>query len=144
MFKKLKQKIYKIIRGDIYKMELDLLSLRAQVAYYRNLVGDPKEVVKRIFNKDLTWFDSEEMKLEERVEYYREAQYILNSKVFNNELNKLKTLGMQESLISTKEFSQIRDWQMTLNGYELIKTVLEEIPDPTRQTESKENIYSGI
>lgn len=105
--------------------------------------SDPKKIVENCFAKGVIWYDYEEQPIELRQKYYEDARMILNSPVFLNEKNYLVATGAEQALLDAMEPRQLRDFQMTINGLELLQNRLEEIKDP-RQQETKDNIHNGV
>ncbi len=104
---------------------------------------DPKKIVENCFKKGIKWYDYEEQAIELRKKYFQEAKSILDSDVFNNEKNFLIATGAEQALLDAMEPQQLRDFQMTINGMELLQNRLEEIKDPTVQ-ETKRDIHAGL
>lgn len=105
--------------------------------------SDPKKIVESCFHKGIEWYNYEEQAKELHKKYFDEAQMILNSNVFNNEKNYLVATGAEHALLESLTPQQLRDFQMTINGLELLQTRLEEIKDPTKE-ESKNDIHAGV
>jgi len=102
------------------------------------------QVVEKIFKHGLAWFDYNELARQERVKYYQEAQMILKSDIFNNELNYLIATGAQQALLdSIKDTTGIRDFRMTINGLELLKERLEGVENPDKNI-STEHVSDAI
>lgn len=110
----------------VMQLELENKSLIAQMA-------SPKKIIEGLFSKGIRWYDYSQMSLPEQRNYYKEAQFIINSKVFQNEKKYLIATGAQEVLIEhLNGDSRIRDFQMTINGMQLLENRLEEIVDPDK------------
>ena len=109
----------------------------------KRYMSDPKKIVENCFAKGIRWFDYEEQAVELRKRYYEQAQSILASPVFNNEKNYLIATGAETALLDAMTPQQLRDFQMTINGLELLQNRLEEIKDPTK-VETKNNIHEGV
>jgi len=98
-------------------------------------IKDPRTVMETIFNKELKWFDSNEMGFDGQARYYENARSILDSKVFQNVKNKLIATLSQEYLKAHNPDSKTdvtRDCQMTINGIELLVEEFESISKPTK------------
>lgn len=109
----------------------------------RRFQSDPKKIVESCFERGVEWYDYEEQAIELQKQYYDEAQIILNSRVFNNERNFLVATGAETALLEALSPQQLRDFQMTINGLELLKNRLEEIRDPNKE-ETKNDIHAGV
>lgn len=105
--------------------------------------SDPKKIVENCFARGIEWYDYEDQAKELQKRYYDEAQSILTSQVFNNEKNFLVATGAESALLEALTPQQLRDFQMTINGLELLKNRLEEIKDPTKE-QTKNNIHNGM
>lgn len=127
--KKLRQE-NAVLRASLDFKNSEISSLQQKINELETRIGDPAEVVRKTFAKDLSWFDCEELPPNEREHYYNEAQRILRSNVFNNEINYLKAKGAQEAMLEAKDFSQVRDYQMTINGLELLEKRFKAIRKP--------------
>ena len=106
-------------------------------------VADPALVVKKVFSRGITYYDYEQLTPDLRLTYFEESQLILHSRVFQNEYNYLVATGAQQALLESKDWQGLRDFQMTINGFELLKNRLEQIKDP-RNHSSKENLNNPL
>ena len=126
--------------------QLEKLYLEQKEAYLREKKRnntDPSRIVEKCFKRGIEWYDYNECGKEKQKRYYEEAQMILNSGVFNNEINYLIATGAEAALLESIEPSQLRDFQMTINGLELLRKRLEGISDPNEQ-KTKNDIYKSI
>jgi len=139
-------KIFKQIYSNI-KNWFDVKSqndyLRLQLAEANNRIGDPKEVLLKIF-PNLEWFDYNDLPIKERINYFNEAQMILRTNIFNNEFNRLKSTMAVDLSLNAVKFEQIRDYQMTINGIQLLKEVFENIENPNKLPELNDDILAPI
>jgi hypothetical protein len=135
---------YKKIREE--NKQLEKLYYEQKEAFLREKKRnntDPTRIVEKCFKRGIEWYDYNECGKEKQKQYYDEAQMILNSGVFNNEINFLIATGAESALLESMEPSQLRDFQMTINGLELLRNRLESISDPTEQ-KTKNDIYKSI
>jgi hypothetical protein len=118
-------------------------SLRLRLVQEMAKVGDPKEVLKKSF-PNLEWYDYNDLPPQERLNYYNEAQAILRTKIFHNEISRLKATLAVDTIMDAVKFEQIRDYQMTINGLELLKQTLESIMNPNKLPDLDDDILAPI
>ena len=109
----------------------------------KNQTGDPRVVVEKVLNRGIKWFNAQEMSNDSRRKYYNEARQILESNVFNNVINFLIATQCQEQVRQYNPLSNtnpIRDVQMMINAWELLREELESIPDPDKEPKLKSNV----
>jgi hypothetical protein len=112
-------------------------------AELKNKTGDPRVVVEKVLNRGIKWFNAQEMSDSARRKYYNEARQILESDVFNNVINFLIATQCQEQVRQYNPLSNtnpIRDVQMMINAWELLREELESIPDPDKEPKTKSNV----
>lgn len=133
----------KILREEIKQLEEKVKIAEAQALIARSelerAVADPRLVVKAIFQKDISWFDYMELPDEQRKRYFDEAQLIVKGIVLENEMNFLKATGSQAAIEQANGEDpviarKVRDFQMTLNAFELFRDRLKEISAPPVKT----------
>lgn len=99
---------------------------------------DSKKVIESIISRGIEWFDYTKLDQGARRNYYNDAQYILNSEVFNNELNHyltdlLKFLGME-----SENFDQVLHTRTGMTVLESFKERLASIESPDKETPKDE------
>ena len=110
-----------------------------ELLQFTTLKANPVFVVNKIFSKDLSWFDYDELpNIADKVAYYEAAQQILRSNVFLNEYNHLVATGAKAALLDSLSNQGLRDFQMTINGMELLMQRLQSIKDPRSHTTNKD------
>lgn len=129
----------------IKKLIRENLWLKAELEIANKKIGDPIEVVNKCFKKGIQWYDWNELPIERRRHFFAEAQLFLNSDVVNNIKNYLIATGAQTAFLEQNNDNQkIRDFQMTINGMELLMQEMGRIQNPDKLEEEKDNIYNGI
>lgn len=129
----------------IKKLIRENLWLKAELEIANKKIGDPVEVVNKCFKKGIQWYDWNELPIERRRHFFAEAQLFLNSDVVNNIKNYLIATGAQTAFLEQNNDNQkIRDFQMTINGMELLIQEMGRIQNPDKLEEEKDNIYNGI
>ncbi len=101
-------------------------------------------VVEHILKRGIEWFDNEDLTFEQRVDYYNEAQRILDSQVFQNEIK--YAVSDIVKFIASKDcpFEDIQGLRMTINGFELLKERLESIKKPKQESEESTEPFSSL
>ena len=128
---KIKEYIKSLYREAVEEAKLDL---KAEEKVFEAEKPTARDVVGQIFDNGITWFDWNEGTKDERRGFYHDAQYILNSEIFNNVINYLVATGSQAATLQqSPDSGAIRDFQMTVNGMKLLKEELESIYDPNKQ-----------
>lgn len=139
MFKKIIEK-FNLIKN----LRKENILLKTENIILKRKVGNPIYVVEKIFDKGLKWFDWNEASIERRRVYFDDAQKFLSSEIVNNIKNYLIATGSQTALLEYhRDSDTIRDFQMSINGIELLFTQLETIQNPDQKKETIENIYNG-
>lgn len=141
--KKLKQTI-----KDLQK-ELDIQGEMLMEAH--NAIPEPKDILEVLLSMDLKWFDYNELSPENMQVYHNEAQYILRSNIFNNELNFLKNNWGKQAVLDgvSKETpaevaEHVKKMGWMILGIEYLKVRLQEMPDPTKPAPTTNDINSAI
>ena len=105
--------------------------LKARLQSVEQRLGDPKEIVARIFSKGISWYDWNDLPLEEHRKAYKDAQFFLESEIIHNIKNQIVAVGCQRAALEEEHnTNKIRDFQMMIAGIELLSSTLAEIYDP--------------
>lgn len=127
------------------KLIRENLLLKTELEVAKKKIGDPVEVVNKCFEKGLKWYDWNELPKERKRHYYSEAQLFLNSDVVNNIKNYLIATGAQTAFLEQHQDNQkIRDFQMTINGIELLMQEMARVENPDKYKEETDEIYNGV
>lgn len=127
--------INKLFANTLSSQRRKILALEKENNNLRSLVGDPRFVVTKVLDKGIEWFSDKDMSKESRRRYYAEAQQILGSSVFNNLINYLIATQCQEQVKQYNpelHLNPIRDTQMMINAWELLREELDAITDPDK------------
>ena len=131
----------KQLQADLALSQKHTIEFRERYQEERERQSDPRKVMEKIFNKGIKWFDAGELTRADQKKYFDEAQMILNSTTFNNVVNFLIATQVQEQIKQynpDSNINPIRDLQMVLNGFELLREELGSIPDPNGSKPNKD------
>jgi hypothetical protein len=122
---------------EIKELLVDLSSKTKSKEECLSRKSNPHDVIEKIFNKGIKWFDYTELSEDRRRKYYNECRQTLNFESINNIKNYLIATWTQESV---KDFNpefpiSVRDVQMNINGLEKFFEELQNIPNPDEQKE---------
>jgi len=104
-----------------------------------------ERVVTDVIGEGLTYYDYQSLPVNERRNYYRLAQEFLKSEFVKNESKEL-TAGMIGFIaMNSKDFDEVKDIRMTINGLQLLKERASRIenPDATEKA-TRNNIHSAL
>jgi len=104
-----------------------------------------ERVVTDVIGEGLTYYDYQSLPVNERRNYYRLAQEFLKSEFVKNESKEL-TAGMIGVIaMNSKDFDEVKDIRMTINGLQLLKERASRIenPDATEKA-TRNNIHSAL
>jgi hypothetical protein len=126
--------------NEIYKLNKEIKDLKT----------NPQRAVEDILGREIKYLDVSKLTDEGRLAIYNEAQLLLRNRVFQSLVGKAKNIIEQISRYS-KNFDEVRDLRMTINGVELIRQYAEDIQDPRQQVKKatdnpfeEDNIYNSI
>ena len=102
----------------------------------------PLTYVEKIIN-NLDWFDYRKLDRQHWSDYYGEAQQIVKSQVFNNELKKYVQDIVIDIANNSGDHSETMNKRTGMVFLESFKERLENIEDP-REVERTENLYDPI
>lgn len=108
-------------------------SLEDTRAAYESLLNSKvtaKSVVDAIVGDGFRFFDYAELDEQERTRYFDQAQYILRSDVFKNEVARLNAEFAEWALKKAPDFSKVEAMRYQISGINLLKERFESIPDP--------------
>jgi len=106
--------------------------------------SDPIEVVNRLTKKDFEWFDYSELDEGERQKYYQQAQSVLTSDVFNNEINKLNAEFAEWASKKSTSWDDVLAMRHQISGLMLLKERLESVLNPIKKEDKVTEPYNGI
>ena len=129
---------------NFFNLAKQNILLKAEIDVLKKKLGDPKIVIEKIFDKGIKWYDWNDLSIERRREYFRTAQMFLDSEIIHNIKNYLIATGTQTAFLEHEQNSnKIRDFQMSINGIELLMKELASIENPDKGEEKKDEIYNG-
>lgn len=142
MLNKIKLFFRNIYREALHEARLELKAERlskqwdAHAEEVSRSVPTARDVVEQIFDRGIEWYDWNEGPIELRRQAYQDAQYFLNSEHIQNVINYLIATGSKTAVLQNDPGSRaIRDFQMTINGIELLREELQGIQNPDRLTQ---------
>lgn len=109
-----------------------------------NKLQDPRELIKKVFLTDVSWYDYNELDKASLAEYKRYAELLRRNPVFVNETNfliqNLAKLGLQEAK-NWEELTEMRQRAVALSD---LKYRIDEIPRPDTAPEIIEDPYAAV
>lgn len=94
---------------------------------------DPKEVIKEIIGRGVEWFDYKSKGQNLWQSYFAEANQIVNSEVFNNEIQHYITDLMKFMSYEANSFDQILHTRTAIIVLESLKERLKSIENPHKE-----------
>jgi len=102
------------------------------------------DVIEEILNKGISWYDYKELSTVEQKKYYNQAQLILDNPVFQNEMNHFIKDLVEHIAYKSKDFQEVRDLRMTINGVKAFADRLGNIENIEEKEKSTEDLNSAI
>lgn len=137
----------RLSQEKLKELEAENESLKTEIYFLKS--KSLSSVLKSILDQDLSWYDFGDLKPNDKKIYFAQAQQILRTHVFNNEMNFLKSNWGKQAIIDVAgkglpaaETVQKMSWMLL--GIEYLKTRLLEIPDPNPIQKTKEDIHSAV
>lgn len=120
----------------------DLLKPYEVSVYQRQ---DLRAVLKDILKGDLTW-EEKDISLDdnERLEYAKAAQFIIESSVWQNEINKMKDTFIKSMATTVDTYEQLRDIRVTLNAIQYLEDRFKEIANWVGRSQNNEDKFAGV
>lgn len=107
--------------------------------------ADARSVVESVLSKPLPVIDMEQLSRQQQIEYAKEAQTVLSSPAFVQEVNTILDECTKEIVYRAQDMEKVLDMRMTINGIKLLIERLEERAENVRTTEVKSiDPYAGI
>lgn len=107
-------------------------SLKARVEKLESHICTPESAVTQVLKRGISWYNYEELDLGKQAEYWSRAQDILRNPVFENEVHHFEADLVQHIAKQAKDYGEVRDLRMTINGVETFQQRLQHIKNPTR------------
>jgi len=134
----------------LFKQAEKIEELEIVIEEYSQLVKDIKyteKAIKQILDKDISWYDFTTLSLEDQRKYFEQAQQILNTDVFHNEINAMTEDIFKDNMIKNtdNDTQRLRDGRVSILTLDLLRKRLElikyEIP---RKKETVKDPHSAI
>jgi len=126
-------------------LNLKLAQKNIKIQELEERLGNPRGVIDNVFENGIEWYDWNDQPEAQRKQFFQEAQTILNTEIFRNIKNYLIATGAQEAMLSQHKGNEaIRDFQMTINGMELLQRELETIQNPDQPQPTVEEPFKGV
>lgn len=100
-------------------------------------------VVANVLDRGIDWFDHTKLSREKRLKYFTDAQAALRNETLQNEAKHIIADLVEHIAKQTRDFREVENLRMTINGIQLLKERLESIPDPNKE-ESRDDLYNAI
>lgn len=104
---------------------------------------DPKKVIEEVIGRGIEWFDYQAKDKAFWNAYFSEANQIVNSEVFNNEIHKFVEDLMKFMAYEAKDFDQILHTRTAIVTLETFKQRLKSVENPNK-LETNELPYEAI
>lgn len=101
-------------------------------------------VIGKILDRKIKWFDPNTLPKDEQQTYYNEAQYILNSRVFQNEISAYTLDLIEEIAKKAKDFDTVLTLRAKIVMGELFRERLGNIERPKDDPKKPENPNATI
>lgn len=129
-------------RKTIETLEATIESLHNQIQGLEAKVGNPAEVVKKMLGRKLKWKDISKMTEAQKSQYGLSAKQALENEALMSEIDCLTFDLVNDIAKETSDFQQVLNRRFTLNGIQLIKERLENIPQMKEAEEDTEEELS--
>jgi len=144
-------KINERLKGENKELETACVGFCNEIRALEKLKKpEIKDILQESLGGKLEWFDYNELTPPNLATYYDEAQHILRTNIFNNEVSFLKANWGKQAILQAHEHDQggisnhIQKMSWMLLGIEMLKLRLEGVPNPTPEPKPKENIHSAV
>ena len=135
------------LKSQLKQYKIENARLTKNLSDELKKVGDPRYVVEKVLGRELKYFEEDKLGRNERIEYFNNAQLILNNKTLQNEIHKLMADWIEYAAKESEEDvygkQSVRDMRMCISALELIVERLESIPNPAQKNDVKEP-YSNL
>lgn len=133
MIKKILQRILYLRHLFLSRIALhyQIIEKDREIDKLKTQVLSPRFIIEQLFSKGIEWYDWNDMPLEERKVAYQDAQRFVTSPIIQNIKNMVIAKGAQAAMMEESPNTQkVRDFQMSINGIELLFEELERIHNP--------------
>ena len=123
-------------------------SLNGRNYFLENKKPKIKDLLQLVFDGKLEWYDYRDLKPELQQQYHDQAQHILRTDIFNNEMNFLKSNWSRQAIKEAHEVkdpeSHVLKLSWMLLGIELFKLRLEEVPTLEQPEPTKKDLNANV
>ena len=105
---------------------------------------DSKKYIEDIIGREISWFDYQKLDQAKQADYYNDAQLIVKSEVFNNEISRYTADMIKWIAMESPDHNKTQHIRSLIVGLETLKQRLESIENPRRVKEPVEDIHSAI
>lgn len=95
---------------------------------------DISKYLEEVLAKQASFFDYSKLDLNLQRQYKNDADYILNSDVFQNEINHIIADTLKNTVMSAKDYQQMEHARTYILALEELKERLRVIPDPNKES----------
>jgi len=134
----------------VTKLEEELKEVKKenrQIGYdYGRLKSNPTAtaVIENILGEGIEWYDYKELDDNAQQQYYDKAVSILQSSVFENEVNVYISDLVQNIAMKSEDWQEVLNLRMSINGVKTLKERLEDIEKPTKSKAEKKDLNATI
>ena len=113
------------------------------------VVAEPHEctaesVVARVLGRDVAYFDYNALPVGERKKYVADAQRIVRSPVFQNELSHFLADLVNAVAKQTKSWEEVQFLRATINGLETLRERLEAIEEIEKRAPTDDEPFGAV
>lgn len=102
-----------------------------------------EQVIKQLIGRGIEWFDYHKLDKAKQQEYKTDANFIVNSEIFLNELNHYITDLIKFIAYESNDFNQVLHTRTSIVALETFKQRLQNIEDP-KKDETSEQPFEAI
>lgn len=103
-----------------------------------------RSVVEQVLDRGIEYYDSSTLSYADQKNYYTEAQRILRSPVFTNEVKRFVADLVTEIAKKAPNWQTVEFLRATINGQQALVERLGEIPNPEKRVPSDSDLYDGV
>lgn len=140
----------KELKAEISKLkeELELKTNEAE-GYKRSCFSllessTAERVIQEILKRPMNWFDYTRLSEDEQRTYFKEAQMILKSKVFNNEMTAFILDLTNEIATKSRDFNEVLSLRAKICMGEIFRERLQKISEPEEAPKAPEQPHSTL
>lgn len=116
----------------------------ARISELEKKVETGTACIEAVLKRDISWYDISKLGDTALENYKRDAQHILGTEVFQNEVRHYVADIVQDIARASRSYEDVRDLRMTIIGLEAFIERLQSIPDFARHVTNEEDLYEPI